>query len=93
MAESARICANVGSERKEQLKKIADKRFNGSLTAALNFAIDRMTADEARERASIPLHIKEAINYMRLIMHTGTPERDWSIIKQEVDNLWKNLQS
>ena len=72
---------------------MARERFNSNLTAALIAAVDAMTEDEARERASIPLHIKEAINYMRLIMHTGTPERDWSIIKQEVDNLWKNLQS
>lgn len=63
------------------------------MTAAINAAIDAMTEDEAQKRVSIPSYIIEAINYISLIMHTGIPEQDWALLQQEVDKLWKSLQS
>ncbi len=91
--DSGKISANIGIGRKERIKSFASGRFNGNMTAAINAAIDAMIEDEARERASIPSYIIEAISYINLILNTGTPEQDWALLQQEVSKIWKSLQS
>ena len=91
--EDGRISANIGAKRKNRLKQLADLRFNGNMTAALVAAVNAMTEEEARERASIPASVLESIGYLRLIANTGNSASDWNIIKQEVEKLWQNTQS
>lgn len=93
MADSGRISADIGIERRERLQRLADTQYNGILKRAIIAAVDLMLEEEALQRASIPLQLTEAINYIRLIMHTGTPEQDWALLQLEVEKLWKSTQS
>ena len=88
-----RISANIGAERKNRVRQFADERFDGSLTAVVNTALDALLEEEARERASVSASVLESIGYLRLITNTGNSASDWNIIKQEVEKLWQSMPS
>ena len=93
MSAGGQVSAQLGAERKEKLKTLADAAFHGSMTAALIAAVDALVEDDVKKRESaLPMGIRESVEFLHLLTAEGSM-RDWEVVVEEVDRLWQSLQS
>lgn len=90
MSVEGNISAKIGTERKQKLKMLADASFNGSLTAALIAAVDAFLEGQAEAENSLPIGMREKIEFLHLLVQEGSKE-DWPLLEKGVEDLWKGL--
>lgn len=87
------ITARIGIERKNMLKTIADRDYNGSITNVVNATIDQFMQEDAQHHGHFPEKVKNRVAFLLMLVRSGDPSIDWSLICKEVEALWQSMQS
>ncbi len=87
------ITARIGIERKNILKTIADRDYNGSITNVANAAIDQFMQEDAQQYGHFPEKVKNRVAFLLMLVRDGDPSIDWPLICKEVEDLWQRMQS
>lgn len=75
-----------------ELDSLAQKKeLNRS--AAIRQALADYTAGAKTQYGGIPPELNERVEFLMLLLLEGTPDKDWSFVREEVMGLWNLMRS